>query len=375
MRIKVLLLFLIAGWQAMAQTDPVVMSVNGKAITRSEFEYAYKKNNKAEQHISVIAFAKQYALYKQKVAAAEEAKLDKQLSFDQEVASFLMPHNAPTVQLNAVSPELEEAAHCLYLEEQKKVDKNGGLVSYGEIRLRIHQHATADEEAKVRMLADSIYRALQEGASFELLAKQYSQTREGRIFFVAGRYEVLEEVEKALFTMQPGELRGPINSPLGLHILKMIRREWYPRYEEVRPRLIKQLEMANLRQQIIEQQQGKQSIIAVPVDISEEKETILVDENLRRELREGLLVAAITQQKLGILVNNKADLQRYVNKHKKEFRDVVKDKSGADPSLEEILPLVEVSYKQSLERGWEKELKRKYKVVVYKKVLSAINHK
>ena len=28
-----------------AQSDPVIMTVNGKDITRSEFEYSYNKNN------------------------------------------------------------------------------------------------------------------------------------------------------------------------------------------------------------------------------------------------------------------------------------------------------------------------------------------
>lgn len=31
------------GLQAIAQTDSIVMTINGKAVTRSEFEYAYQK--------------------------------------------------------------------------------------------------------------------------------------------------------------------------------------------------------------------------------------------------------------------------------------------------------------------------------------------
>ena len=39
-------LFLLASTTALAQvTDPVLMRVNGKAVTRSEFEYAFNKNN------------------------------------------------------------------------------------------------------------------------------------------------------------------------------------------------------------------------------------------------------------------------------------------------------------------------------------------
>ena len=33
---------------AWAQDDPVVMRINGKPVTRSEFEYNYNKNNSDE---------------------------------------------------------------------------------------------------------------------------------------------------------------------------------------------------------------------------------------------------------------------------------------------------------------------------------------
>ena len=39
MKIKMLLLLSMIGLQAIAQTDPIVMTINGKAVTRSEFEY------------------------------------------------------------------------------------------------------------------------------------------------------------------------------------------------------------------------------------------------------------------------------------------------------------------------------------------------
>ena len=38
--------FMLASTTALAQvTDPVLMRVNGKEVTRSEFEYAFNKNN------------------------------------------------------------------------------------------------------------------------------------------------------------------------------------------------------------------------------------------------------------------------------------------------------------------------------------------
>ena len=47
MKVKSLLVaLLVAATTASAQTaDPTIMTINGKAVPRSEFEYSYNKNN------------------------------------------------------------------------------------------------------------------------------------------------------------------------------------------------------------------------------------------------------------------------------------------------------------------------------------------
>ncbi|MBO7570073.1 MAG: hypothetical protein J6T11_06960 [Bacteroidaceae bacterium] len=45
-KIAVFVASLMMGLSVMAQTDdPVVMKINGKSITKSEFEYSFNKNN------------------------------------------------------------------------------------------------------------------------------------------------------------------------------------------------------------------------------------------------------------------------------------------------------------------------------------------
>jgi peptidyl-prolyl cis-trans isomerase SurA len=55
-----------------AQGDPVVMTVNGVPVTRSEFEYSYNKNNNEVviDRKTVAEYAELYANYKLKVQAA-----------------------------------------------------------------------------------------------------------------------------------------------------------------------------------------------------------------------------------------------------------------------------------------------------------------
>ena len=58
--------------------DPVLMTVNGKEIRRSEFEYAYNKNNSnlVDGEQTVEEYLPMYVDFKLKVAEAEALGLD-----------------------------------------------------------------------------------------------------------------------------------------------------------------------------------------------------------------------------------------------------------------------------------------------------------
>ena len=52
-------------------SNPVLMEVNGKKITKAEFEYSYNKNNSVEgavEHKSLDEYVQMYIDYKLKVA-------------------------------------------------------------------------------------------------------------------------------------------------------------------------------------------------------------------------------------------------------------------------------------------------------------------
>ena len=45
MKLKMLFAAMLISTAANAQTDPVIMSINGEPVLKSEFEYSYNKNN------------------------------------------------------------------------------------------------------------------------------------------------------------------------------------------------------------------------------------------------------------------------------------------------------------------------------------------
>ena len=63
---------------AFAQSDPVVMTVNGVPVSRSEFEYSSNKNNTegVVDRKTVAEYADLYAIYKMKVQAALDERMD-----------------------------------------------------------------------------------------------------------------------------------------------------------------------------------------------------------------------------------------------------------------------------------------------------------
>ena len=82
-----LLLSVLSAW---AQTDPTIMTIDGKPVSRSEFEYSYNKNN-SEMVVdkkSVAEYVDLFINYKLKVLAAEEAGIDTTQSFKKEFLSY-----------------------------------------------------------------------------------------------------------------------------------------------------------------------------------------------------------------------------------------------------------------------------------------------
>ena len=93
-----------------AQTaDPVIMTINGKAVPRSEFVYSYKKNNGADviDHKTVREYVELFANYKRKVEAALDAHLDTLTSYKTEFRQYRDQQVMPTL-INDADVEIED---------------------------------------------------------------------------------------------------------------------------------------------------------------------------------------------------------------------------------------------------------------------------
>ena len=456
---------------AYGQSDPIIMTINGLPVSRSEFEYSYNKNN-TEGVIdkkSVDEYVDLFINYKLKVQAALDAHLDTLSSFKKEFLSYRNQQVRPTFITDA---DVEAEGHRLYREAQQQVEANGGMWNCAHILIGINQNAGKEAQEAAKQLADSIYSVLKGGADFAQLARKYStdinSAMNGGELQHLQRGQTVPEFEKALFALKPGEVSAPVLSPFGYHIIKMGGRESFPTYDTLRPDIMQYIEMRGLREQIIDQKldslaksEGKtitpnQSLDKKLASLEEEDASM---KNLIREYHDGLLMIEMSNREVwDKAAKDEKALEAYFRKHKKQYKwteprfkgiayhvktkedvDAVKacvknvpfnqwaeklrDKFNADNTIrirvekglfkkgdnalvdrdvfgekttvkpvagypidavfgkkikapegmEDVREIVVSNYQEELEKAWIEALRKKYKVVVDKKVLSTVN--
>jgi peptidyl-prolyl cis-trans isomerase SurA len=96
-----------------------------------------------------------------------------------------------------------------------------------------------NEMLQVREKVQRVHALLKKGESFEELAGQYSDGREGRRGGNLGFVRIgdmLPQIQNAIQGLSPGQASEPIASPLGMHIIRVDERKasQYRPYEEVR---------------------------------------------------------------------------------------------------------------------------------------------
>lgn len=115
-----------------------------------------------------------------------------------------------------------------------------------------------DDESAAESLASSLVTRLESGESFEELAREFSKdggssTAGGDLGWVQ-RGQFVGPVDDAVFTMAEGELRGPIKSEFGWHVIRLdgIREETVTPFAEVRDRVERQYRDEQASQRFIE---------------------------------------------------------------------------------------------------------------------------
>lgn len=198
---------------AWAAKDPVIMTVNGVDVPKSEFEYLYHKNS--QQQISaqpIEEYLDMFINYRLKVADAQAAGLDTTAAFRQEMAQYrhdlAAPYLVDSVYLNQLVKEGYERS-----KEEVEVS-----------HIMLFKQPSSAENALNKNKLDSLRNCILNGEDFATLAGRYSQDRGtagrgGSLGYIShGRYPYLFEV--AAYNLQPGQVSEITESPMAYHIIK-----------------------------------------------------------------------------------------------------------------------------------------------------------
>jgi len=317
--------------RAAAQSDPVVMTVNGQPVLRSEFEYSYNKNN-SEGVIdkkTVEEYVDLFLNYKLKVAAALDEKYDTLTSFKEEFAQYRDQQVLPAMVTDA---DMMKEAHNIYDNTVKQIGPDG-LVQVAHILLRLDQQASQEQQNAAKVRIDSIYNALKNGADFAELAKKVSQDpgsgRQGGLLPFVQRGQLVKEFEDVAFALKDGEMSGIVQSPYGYHIILRKGHKMLEPFEEHRESILKFMEQRGIRDRLakakvdtlVSQSAGKLTAADVmqrQADEMSSKDAEL--KNLIREYYEGLLLYEISNKNVwDKAAKDEAGLAQYFKKNKKKY--------------------------------------------------------
>lgn len=310
--------------------NPVLMTVNGKDITRAEFEYAYNKNNNVEGAVeqkTIDEYVDMFINYKLKVAEAESQKLDTLKSFRDEFRTYrdmqLTPHLVDQQFIDSV-------ARSLYDRQVQALDGKP-LLDCSHILLVVKQTATDAEKKQTALRADSIYNALRAGADFEEIARNYSEdpgsARNGGKLPTIYPGMTIKEFEEQAYALEAGQLSAPFETPVGYHIVKMHERKSLESYETLYPTII-----ASLKRQNIEEASAQAKIDKLMAETGQTREEILLAvlddqkiltpdlEYLVQEYYDGLLLYEVAKARVwDAAAEDTKALERTFKKNKKKY--------------------------------------------------------
>lgn len=231
---KKLLLFamslFLSGTQVFSQTsDPVIMTIAGEKIPKSEFERVFKKNNTKDTTFdqkAVDDYVQLYVNYKLKVKEALEMGMDTVKSFSDELAGYRKQLAQPYLVDKQVSENLLREAY-----DRLKTD-----IRASHILIKVDQNALPKDTLEAYNKAMKVRSELVKGADFATVAKKYSDDPSAKEnggelgYFTA--LQMVYPFESAAYALKENETSQPVRTRFGYHIIRVSERR--PSHGEVK---------------------------------------------------------------------------------------------------------------------------------------------
>lgn len=205
-----------------SQEDPIIMTIDGNPITKSEFLQIYLKNNddpKYDQQ-SLDEYMELFKRFKLKVAEAEALGYDTIPTLKKELAGYQKTLARPYLIDSTKNEALVREAYDRTLEE----------VHAAHILIRLESNASPEDTLKAYKRLLDLKKRIEGGESFEAVAKSKTGSEDPTVqknggdlgYFTA--FQMVYQFEDAAFSTPVGSVSNPFRTRFGYHILKVIDR-------------------------------------------------------------------------------------------------------------------------------------------------------
>lgn len=320
--------------QVLGQTvDPVIMTIAGRQITRSEFEYSLNKNAESPSAVSeaeIKEYVDLFINYRLKVQAALDAKLDTLTSFKNEYRTYRDTQLKTYVYDSLFA---DSVARSVYEVLRESVgDSDVVLVSHILLSVPQNSNKSLLDAQKIRI--DSIYDALLNGADFASLARQFSddlgsKAEGGKLPWI-GPAQVIPEFRDAAYALMPGTYSKPVLSPVGYHIIFMHDRKRFESYEEKRSELLEALNARGLQEEAAERKinrlvsNSNGNLLREDIMLEIQREAEIANPQLKylfAEYYDGLLLYEAANRMVWLKsANDEAGLRSFFKDNKDKYR-------------------------------------------------------
>jgi len=117
-----------------------------------------------------------------------------------------------------------------------------GEVKVAHLMVRVNRNAPTADSLTAKKKIDELYARLKKGENWDKLVAQFSEdagsAANGGELPPFGTGRMIPSFEEAAFKMQkPGDLAGPVQTPYGWHVIKLIEKQPVPKFVDMEPTL------------------------------------------------------------------------------------------------------------------------------------------
>ncbi len=198
------------------ENNPIVLEINNKPITKSEFLKVYLKNNPNPKFdkVAIDEYLNLYKKFKFKVLEAQHLGYDTLPNLKTELAGY-----RKTLSLPYLTDKIENEKLITECYERLKKE-----IRASHILIKIDENAQPADTLEAYNRITQLKKKIEKGADFGAIAREYSddpsaQYNNGDLgYFTA--FQMVFQFENAAFNTKIGEISNPIRTKFGFHIIK-----------------------------------------------------------------------------------------------------------------------------------------------------------